>query len=60
MTDDNFGAGRRANDLADELLRRKIGDDLMLFLQWRCDDVIQNEQVLPKLRKAGLFWVMMG
>jgi anaerobic magnesium-protoporphyrin IX monomethyl ester cyclase len=32
----------------------------MLFLQWRCDDVIRNKRVLPKLRKAGLHWVMMG
>lgn len=60
LTDDNFGAGLRANNIADELLRRKIGDDLMLFIQWRCDDVIKNEKVLPKLRRAGLYWVMMG
>ncbi len=60
LTDDDFGPGLRANNLADELLRREIGDDLMLFIQWRCDDVINNEKVLPKLRKAGLYWVMMG
>jgi anaerobic magnesium-protoporphyrin IX monomethyl ester cyclase len=60
LTDDDFGPGNRANDLADALLRRGIGDDLMLFLQWRCDDVIKHKNVLPKLRKAGLYWVMMG
>jgi anaerobic magnesium-protoporphyrin IX monomethyl ester cyclase len=60
LTDDDFGPGNRAENLADELLKRKIGDDLMLFLQWRCDDVIKNEKVLPKLRRAGLYWVMMG
>lgn len=60
MTDDDFGPGSRADNLADELLSRDIGDDLMLFLQWRCDDVIRNEKVLPKLRRAGLYWVMMG
>lgn len=32
----------------------------MLFFQWRCDDVIKNEKVLSKLRKAGLYWVMVG
>jgi len=32
----------------------------MLFLQWRCDDVIKNKKILPKLRRAGLYWVMMG
>jgi anaerobic magnesium-protoporphyrin IX monomethyl ester cyclase len=60
LTDDNFGPGHRANNLADELQGRNIGDDLMLFIQWRCDDVINNEKVLPKLRKVGLYWVMMG
>ncbi|MCK4477206.1 radical SAM protein [Candidatus Bathyarchaeota archaeon] len=60
LTDDDFGPGSRAANLADELLKREIGDDLMLFLQWRCDDVIKNEEVLSKLRNAGLHWVMMG
>ena len=60
LTDDDFGPGERANDLADELLSRNLGDDLMLFIQWRCDDVISNRAVLPKLRRAGLYWVMVG
>ena len=60
LTDDDFGKGSRADSLADELLKLDLGDDLMLFFQWRCDDVIRNEEVLPKLRKAGLYWVMMG
>jgi anaerobic magnesium-protoporphyrin IX monomethyl ester cyclase len=60
LTDDDFGPGTRANNLADELLHRHLGKDLMLFLQWRCDDVIKHQDVLPKLRKAGLYWVMMG
>jgi anaerobic magnesium-protoporphyrin IX monomethyl ester cyclase len=60
LTDDNFGSGNRANNLADALIKREIGDDLMLFLQWRCDDVVQNRKALPKLRKAHLYWVMMG
>ena len=60
LTDDDFGPGSRADNFANELLKREIGDDLMLFLQWRCDDVIKNEEVLPKLRNAGLHWVMMG
>jgi anaerobic magnesium-protoporphyrin IX monomethyl ester cyclase len=60
LTDDNFGPGKRASSLADELLQRKMGDDLMLFLQLRCDDVIKNREALPKMRKAGLNYVMMG
>jgi len=60
LTDDDFGPSDRADKLADELRKRKIADDLMLFIQWRCDDVIKNESMLPKLRRAGLYWVMMG
>ncbi|UCE96599.1 MAG: radical SAM protein, partial [Candidatus Bathyarchaeota archaeon] len=37
-----------------------VRDDLMWFLQWRCDDVIKNQESLPKMRKAGLNWVMIG
>jgi anaerobic magnesium-protoporphyrin IX monomethyl ester cyclase len=60
LTDDDLGPRSRANALADELLKHEFNDDLMLFVQWRCDDVIKSEDVLPKLRRAGLFWVMVG
>jgi anaerobic magnesium-protoporphyrin IX monomethyl ester cyclase len=60
LTDDDFGPGKRASMLADELLQRDIGDDLMWFVQWRCDDVIKNKESLSRMRKAGLNWVMMG
>lgn len=60
LTDDDFGPGDRADVFADELLKRNLGDDLMLFFQWRCDDVLRKKTVLSRLRKAGLYWVMMG
>ena len=60
MTDDDFGPGKRANDLSNELLKRNIGNDLMLFVQWRCDDIIKNHDSLSKMRSAGLHWVMTG
>jgi anaerobic magnesium-protoporphyrin IX monomethyl ester cyclase len=60
LTDDDFGPKNRAVKLTKELQRRDLGDDLMLFVQWRCDDVIKSKKVLPKMRKSGLYWVMMG
>jgi anaerobic magnesium-protoporphyrin IX monomethyl ester cyclase len=60
LTDDNFGAGSRANDLADEILKRGITKDLTWFVQSRCDDIIRNKESLPKLRKSGLNWVLLG
>lgn len=60
LTDDNSSLGKRASSLADELLQRGIADDLMWFMQLRCDDVVKNRELLPKMRKAGLRWVLLG
>jgi len=60
LTDDNFGAGSRASDLADEIIKRGITEDLSWFVQSRCDDIIRNKEALPSLRKSGLHWVLLG
>ena len=60
LTDDNSSLGKRASSLADELLQRRIAEDLMWFMQLRCDDVVKNRELLPKMRKAGLRWVLLG
>jgi anaerobic magnesium-protoporphyrin IX monomethyl ester cyclase len=60
LTDDNFGLGTHANELGDEIIRRGFADDIMWFMQARCDDVVRHSQVLPKLRKAGARWILLG
>jgi anaerobic magnesium-protoporphyrin IX monomethyl ester cyclase len=60
LTDDNYGLGKRANALADELIQRDFSEDIMWFMQVRCDDVVENRAVLPKMRKSGLRWVLLG
>jgi anaerobic magnesium-protoporphyrin IX monomethyl ester cyclase len=60
LTDDNYGLGRRASTLADELIKRGFSDDIMWFMQVRCDDVVENREVLPKMRKSGLRWILLG
>jgi len=60
LTDDNFGSGSRANDLAEEIIKRGITENLTWFVQSRCDDIIRNKEALPKLRKSGLNWVLLG
>lgn len=60
LTDDNFGFGARAEQLADALLRSGVSDDVMWFTQARCDDVVQAKDMLPRLRKAGLHWILLG
>jgi len=60
LTDDNLGAGTRTADIADEILKHKLPDDVTWFVQARCDDIIKNRDALPKLRKSGLGWVLLG
>ena len=59
LTDDNLGAGTRAKNIAEEIIARKM-PDLTWFVQARCDDIIQNKEALPKMRKSGLNWVLLG
>jgi len=60
LTDDNFGAGTRANDLAEEIIKNGTADEKTWFVQARCDDIVRNREALPKLRKSGLTWVLLG
>jgi anaerobic magnesium-protoporphyrin IX monomethyl ester cyclase len=60
LTDDNFGLGKRAEELGEEIIRRGISEDIMWFMQARCDDVSKHFDVLLKMRKAGLRWVLLG
>jgi anaerobic magnesium-protoporphyrin IX monomethyl ester cyclase len=60
LTDDNFGLGKRADELADAIIQREIGEDIMWFTQARCDDVVRHKDILPKLRKSGLRWILLG
>jgi len=60
LTDDNFGFGKRMEELCDQLTMRGFSDDLTVFMQARCDDVVQNKDLLPKMSKAGINWLLLG
>ncbi|MDD1763768.1 MAG: B12-binding domain-containing radical SAM protein [Methanobacteriaceae archaeon] len=60
LTDDNLGLGPHTRQLCDELIKRDLSEDLKWFVQARSDAVIKNQELLPKLRKAGNYWVMAG
>jgi anaerobic magnesium-protoporphyrin IX monomethyl ester cyclase len=60
LTDDNLGAGTRIHDISEEIIKRKMPDDVTWFVQARCDDIIRNKEALPRLRKSGLNWVLLG
>ncbi len=60
LTDDNFGLGKHANDLCDEIRERGIADKIMWFMQARCDDIVSHKDILPKMRNAGNRWMLVG
>jgi len=60
LTDDNFGLGDRMNALCDELIKRGFSDDITCFMQARCDDIVRNKSLLPKMNKAGINWLLLG
>jgi len=60
LTDDNFGTGSRPKEIAEEIIARKMPEDVSWFVQARCDDINRNKDALPRLRESGLSWVLMG
>jgi anaerobic magnesium-protoporphyrin IX monomethyl ester cyclase len=60
LTDDNFGLGKRAKELGKKLIQKGFSDDIIWFMQARCDDVAKNTETLSKLRRAGLRWILLG
>ncbi|MFQ6076824.1 MAG: B12-binding domain-containing radical SAM protein [Candidatus Bathyarchaeia archaeon] len=60
LTDDNFGLGRRAGDLCDEIIHRGLSEEIMWFVQARCDDVVRHRELLPKMRRTGNYWILLG
>jgi anaerobic magnesium-protoporphyrin IX monomethyl ester cyclase len=60
LTDDNFGSGHRSAQIAEEIITRNLPEDVYWFVQARCDDIIRNKEALPRLRRSGLNWVLLG
>ena len=60
LADDNLTLGDRMDNLCDEIIRRKLTDDVTWFCQIRCDEVVQNKDLLAKMRKAGNVWILSG
>lgn len=60
LTDDNFAFGPRSDELFKELKARGLGDDLLWFVQSRVDDVVENRESIPEMRRSGNQWVLLG
>jgi anaerobic magnesium-protoporphyrin IX monomethyl ester cyclase len=60
LTDDDFGLGKHTSALCDEIINRGFADDVIWFMQARCDEIVKNSNLLPKLGKAGNRWILSG
>jgi len=60
LTDDNFSLGPQARRLCDEIVTRGLAQDIMWFVQARCDDMVRNKDLLPRMRSAGNMWILAG
>ena len=60
LTDDNFGLDQRILELCNELNGKGLGDNVTWFIQARCDDIVRNRNLLPKMRRAGNIWMLVG
>jgi len=60
LTDDNFPLGPSAEEFCNEIVSRGIADDIMWFVQARCDDMVRHKDMLQKMRSAGCMWILTG
>ncbi len=60
FTDDNFNYRVRAEGLWRELRPRDFTDDVTWFFQARTDDIVQNPELVAKLRDVGNNWILVG
>jgi len=57
--DDNFGFNRKRNiGFCDETLNR--GLDINFWMESRIDHIMRDQDLIPKFKKAGLIWVLLG
>jgi anaerobic magnesium-protoporphyrin IX monomethyl ester cyclase len=60
LTDDNLNLGHWTSELCDEIIKRGLSDKVTWFTQARSDAIVSNRNLLPKMRKAGNTWILVG
>jgi anaerobic magnesium-protoporphyrin IX monomethyl ester cyclase len=58
FTDDYFTLDDRTSRICDLIIEKDLG--ISWFCQARCDDVVRNKDLIPKLKKAGNAWMLLG
>ena len=60
LTDDDISISDGTDKLCDELIDRGLSDEVTWFCQARCDNIVANRELLPKMRRAGNTWMLVG
>jgi anaerobic magnesium-protoporphyrin IX monomethyl ester cyclase len=60
LADDDLSLNNWTDKFCDELFSRKLSDEVTWFCQARCDMIIENRELLSKMRKAGNIWMLLG
>jgi anaerobic magnesium-protoporphyrin IX monomethyl ester cyclase len=60
LTDDDLNLGNWTSTLCDELIGRGLSDEVTWFTQARCDNIVSHRDLLPKMRRAGNTWMLVG
>ena len=60
LTDDDLNLGEWTSGLCDELIGRGLSDEVTWFTQARCDNIVFHRDLLPKMRRAGNIWMLVG
>jgi anaerobic magnesium-protoporphyrin IX monomethyl ester cyclase len=60
LTDDDLNLGKWTSELCDELIGRSLSDEVTWFTQARCDNIVSHRDLLPKMRRAGNTWMLVG
>ncbi len=58
LADDNIELDHRFEEFCDKIIHSNL--DVSWFCQLRCDSIVKSENLIPKLRKAGCIWVLLG
>jgi anaerobic magnesium-protoporphyrin IX monomethyl ester cyclase len=60
LTDDDLSVSDWTDTLCDELIARGLSEEVTWFCQARCDNIVARGELIPKMRRAGNTWMLVG
>jgi anaerobic magnesium-protoporphyrin IX monomethyl ester cyclase len=60
LTDDDLSINEWTVKFCDEIISLGLSDEITWFCQARCDNIVASREVLPKMKRAGNTWMLIG